>query len=868
MDFQTRLHNAASKDIEAYKVFFKELVETSLSTEEMKQIVSLLEDINDTDPDFVKEAALYQQSLLNNFDNEFLAANYYLLIIALLKTENFADVALCLKEALNKCTDDDDSFDYGICICENIRMIISDNDLSQDAIIVLYKLISDYYLKINQEDEAVDVMISAACRFSSLKATQSAYRLIYEIEKMLWKRGKSNLLGPVYAALAEAAVSENDYPFADEMYKKSFEVFEQNNQKIPIGTSLNYATVFIRMNNPLAAIGIYDKILQNDLETESSITDFIIQYHKGICWKDAGEENKAKEIFEGLESTADNIEIQVRQDINLDILESLIDYSLCYSLLIAKLGKNSKALSLLEKSIYLIELLLNSIFRPHYKRGIREKYNNRILSVTDYIIEKTPSNKLLFTFCYLKKNSQTDWLSILSWMKNIHSNSDIAKEELIGINAAFRSLEEIGGVLMSGFKEKYDDPFQNPNLLELGLIDTPENVLPWQVFESEVHMLSKKFNLRNCFDENKTDDLVSILKEKISNGLIILFSFLRKSGYVVYQISSEKKKEIVIPYNQNSKYYYASLKEYQIGQNRSRFLKNLENLADDIKLASNELIEEISKSDARGIYFFPNVLDSYFPFIQSLLSESNISDKLKNGDFFIQICPLMYQKDLRDNKFDKVSIIKNDDQKLELFDEEVAILDKNFSCSVKLKDLSGIEVDTDVVHIVSHGQPISHFTDAAYSFLSNGSMHLYDFSGLREMPIKLIYINACNAGETVNKNFQKTFITHELTGFTTASLQNTGAFVLSSHWPTLDLASYLFAKIFYNYLLTIKNVQIAHSRAIWTLKNENKSYFLKFLEEIEDPRIRNKKINNFNSAPDKPFDHLFLYSGMLLHGLI
>ncbi|QPH37890.1 hypothetical protein [Pedobacter endophyticus] len=91
---------------------------------------------------------------------------------------------------------------------------------------------------------------------------------------------------------------------------------------------------------------------------------------------------------------------------------------------------------------------------------------------------------------------------------------------------------------------------------------------------------------------------------------------------------------------------------------------------------------------------------------------------------------------------------------------------------------------------------------------------------------------------------------------------------MASQWPTLDLVPFLYAKLFYSNLKEDKNIRSAYSKTIWQIKNETREFFEQLIIEIADEKIRHRRLNGISMAPEKPFDNIFLYSGMLLYGLI
>ncbi|WP_145859674.1 CHAT domain-containing protein [Pedobacter suwonensis] len=867
MEFHLKLADACKHGIEAYKLFFAKIIKEGLDEHKIKEIVCLLEDINDDNPSFVKEAASLQLTLSKEEHGSTIVASYYLLITALIKLKLFHDMPNILRLALEACLADDHGYHYGVIICQNIKKNLTDNDLSQDSILIVLKIVSDYYLSIDQIEEAIAVKLSAVRIFAGARASQSAYRLVNEIEHKVIDRDKEELLAPVYAALAEAGVSEDDHVFAEEVFNKSHALYKKYKIEIPFGTMTNYATVKIRLKKPEEALKIYREIIKGKHGQIDRYREFFINYHMGICYKDLGKLQKAEKIFTGLEAFSLEFQVALKRNIDTSYIEGLIDYLLCFSLVLALQKHYSKSLLILLRCIKNIEILLSTVFRPHFKRGLREKYVNRILSIIDFLAEELPTEKLLPIFCYLKQNSQSDWLAVNSWMEHINSTGHVPTEELQRINTTFKILQDEGGVLMIGFNEKYDDPFQNPNLLELELAPVPENLLPWQEFESAARALITKYKLPDIYKRG-ANAMAELIQGKIKEGIIVLFGFFRSRGNVVYTIDTEKRASLAVPYEQKARNFIQSTGEYQRGAKKDSFVNDLLFYTEEIKSHLDPLILAAVQTDAKGIYYFPSVFDAAFPIVQTLLSDTRISSRLKVGNFFIQVCPLMYQAKTMDFDFDKVAIIQRGENALELFQEEVVALKRNFEQVSEHQDLHSLSGDVDLIHIISHGQPISIFSDPGFSTLNENHLHLFSFSKIESKKLKLVYFNACNAGDTINRNHQKIYSTHELAGFTTASLQNNGTLVMASQWPTLDLVSFLYAKLFYSNLKEDKNIRSAYSKTIWQIKNETREFFEQLISEIADEKIRHRRLEGISMAPEKPFDNIFLYSGMLLYGLI
>lgn len=871
MNTVQKLKQLINSDILEYEEELENIIGNGFSAAEFDEFDDYLLELVNTNPSLVKEISSINLKAFKKTKNVFwIGYTYNTLLNSLVYSESIEQILPYFKESLILCIENKKMFSVGHSICSNLKN--SYNLFKQDELIEIIKLSIDFYKSYNKNKHAIKNMIHASLIFSGFGAYQSAYRLLSDAENLCVEKSMQQLHANVIATLATVAMEEGDFPYAEGAFQKSFQYYKSINKKIPFENLFNWGTILIRTNKYAEAEETYNFIKSN----YSKQKDQRVDLNLAIAYKNQGKYDLALSILNGIES-------QIEQD---EYSEWKIEFYIISSNTFALNSQYDDAVIYLDKSVFAIEKYLDTVSRLHYRRGVREKYYRRIIDIVEIVFPKAKPLNLLNTFIYLKKNSQSDWLAIIEWVKQVNTNQKIEKEDLSQLNDKYTRLINFGGVITASFREKYDDPFESPSIGSKNDFIPPAFHIPWQEFTLTVQKLVVKYDLVSPYELNSIKTIRNRIIEKNNSGSVILFIFLVAGKYKIYNISSDKTNiyeielDIIIEYAEHLQSYRNPKNQNGLlGEStKDKFRGSLESVTMRLSYIFNDLIDLIITEGKKTITIIPDIFDTFLPLSATFFSIDELVDLFHSGNLSIEHIPVMFVGSQINSHFDFGTVITNSHDSLDLFEEECKLVEDHFKSNFQsilvnkensLRKWTAKLKKTDCVHIISHGRPISFYTDPAYAALDTESLYLESFQEIfQDSKCKLFILNACNSADTVNRNFHKNFKSYESVSYVSILLQNRKSKVIAAQWPELDTFSFVFTSVFYDKLQSA-TIEVAFSQTLSEIRKSNKDYFFNVISKIENETIREKKEKMIEYAnSEQPFDRVLMYGCLNFYSLL
>ncbi|WP_214071838.1 CHAT domain-containing protein [Mucilaginibacter sp. dw_454] len=877
IDFLQQLEFSICNGVDAFRSFIERQLENGLPDDRFEALIGYLEDLPEREAALSAQLSTIIMDLFATSDDPSrVGLVWHFVILSNLYKLEPATLIKNLNRALHFCAQEPVAYGSGHMICQNTWTTVDIEVIGEDSLLLIDKAIIDYYRAINEIPETLKFIFHAVNVFSRQGAFQSAYRMLDDAERMVVDADRPDLHIEVMLALAGVCVEENDNEYALEVYDKAFEALREADEIIPEHQRFNYATLNMRLRHTEKALGIFTELAKT--VTTDQHQKLRIGYHIGICQKDLEKWDEALVTFRSLQMLAGDISTEIEKDLDLYLCEMLIDYEICYALILAKNDEANVALSYVKSAVGRIEVTMRFTIRPHFRRGIRTKYYSRILEVTDGIFLRVKVVDLLPILIYLKKNSQSDWLTILSWVSYMNDRSEVSDADKRRLNHIIERLHDHSGMVISNFKEKYDDPFEYASQIENIFSDEElaTSKIPWQDLALLTDELTQRYQITPPFSFNGLEELQQVAVNKLNTGHILIFVFLTRSGFTLYSLNSERQARNVIEWY-DIRSYPKALQEYRRGGSRASFKEVFLDATAYIDEILTPTWSELNIRDKNGIYIFPGLLDAFLPLAPSCLLNAGIMERTASGDFSIAQCPVMYPLQLTTGTFEKFVVLINEKDELPLFSEEAAVVKNLFKDTFILevtedKDIQdGMERinPADAVHFITHGTPISNYKDPYYARLSSDAFSLLTLKNFHTARHRLYLMNSCNAADTINGNLFNIQTTHEITGFITILMQNQKAMIIAPQWPLMDILAYVFSSLFYNDLAQHHDIKKAFSKAIYVLATADRPFFISLLEHIGDQHIKAQKIDLLQKVTDDlPFSNLFFYSAFNLYSLL
>lgn len=858
----------------AFKKFLKKNIINRNSEFRYSSLITALERLAETSPKkCVDLSDILHTVVLKTKNRSLIGMSWYFRIVSLVCFPEIDRLLRNLNKAFTYCKSSKDLNSAGLAICKKLISVFPSGIFSEDLQLTMIKQIIDYCLKTNQIEEAVEAMIEASDIFSRRGAFPSAYRILNDADELAKSYNLNNLLVNVYYAIARACIREPDLGFAYDSYIKAFKLSKSLKIVITDNDRYNFALLLMRLGRTNAALKLFNK-LSHPKNMAEPIT-FIAAYHAGICLKHLGQWDDAETIYRGLGIEAEELRRGLNQNFNVQGNDIITEFDISFAGVLAHNGHIADAIYHLNLGVSGIEKSLWQTLRPHFKKGFRKGFESRLLNIINQLWSKVSPSDLLPVLISLKKNTQSDWISILKWQKQLNKIAEIKDDEIDKVRRLIKQLNEFGGSVIGYFNEKYDDPFDVLGQTNDYNKNREFSELPWQDFAVVSDELITKYALSPVSDFDKNDELVEKLLQKLNDGQILLFSFLHEGYSTIFTLTDNRIFQTKIDFTDLFP-YMSSLTSYRLGSSsRADFIPEYTATIKMVQEKLSPVWNEIDFKIKKGIHIFNGIADSFLPLSQSCLLNSEVLAAMDRGVFVLVQCPIMAAGKTIQTPFESAEVLINNNDKLPFFEEETKAIVSLFSnvtvCEVDNDVVIDNNIDTigkaDIIHVVTHGRPLSIYKDTINASISQEVFSISSLKRLYSSTNRLYMLNSCNAADSANVSLLNTKPSNEIVGYITVLLQNQQSMVIAPQWPLMDTLSYVFSVMFYRNLKHEPDIPKAFAKTISKLSTAQYSYFQELLEIMFDKKLMVEK-QKMLSGSSQPFNSIYLYGSFNLYALI
>lgn len=360
-------------------------------------------------------------------------------------------------------------------------------------------------------------------------------------------------------------------------------------------------------------------------------------------------------------------------------------------------------------AIDLIENQLSIISRLHYRRGIREDYIIRINQIILSCIESATIEEIIDLLVFSKLNSFSDWLSVLDWYKEIKNGSSVISEVKEDIGNKIEGLISFGTPILYGFREKYDDPFEDIENPGIPLFESTNYSNMWREFNFSMTKIINTIKYKQPYKYSSVnyvrDEVLLGLKENKS----YIFVYVN-NGFIIFINLTKNQVNVAKTDMRNYIKYIRLLDMYRFKEATFReFTDELQNYIDILSKNLNTMINHIVNIAPNEVIIIPDKLVYTVPIVPVLLEHDDFRQKIKQGEIKIKYCSVLYKSKEKVTKIKHgIGLITSADD-LPLLDEEMLIPMKYLDIqSWKISNLSDGKLNykdeevknTDVIHMV------------------------------------------------------------------------------------------------------------------------------------------------------------------------
>jgi len=871
------LEKAIYGEVGQYSTVLKDALSNSISDTYLDEIDDILLELCERDPDRVEQICYINLEHYHKYYRELLYG-YTLntLLKALIIKKETQKIMQYFVQSI-KFSIDNDLYEVGKSITENVKNAFRPDIFKQDECLEILNYNVRFFKKFEKYSECITSMCDAAFYFSSLGASQSAYRILAHAQDIAINNNLLKDQAKILEAQSIVAYEEQDFQYAEKHFEKAINLLNHLKEPVPESLLTNLATAKMNLGKYKDAKLIFKNIVNANNFSDASVKCQVMM-NLSVCQRETGEIENAINAIEEIISSFDK----------LSNLELQIEAHLIASKTYIKANNYQESLRHLTLSVKLIDDQLNGVNRLHYRRGIRERYISRIKSLLFELPHTGNIEEILSPLIFTKCNVFSDWLSVLDWCENIFQDKSIEDKIRVELREKLEKVINLGAPVLYGFREKYDDPFES--LVEFAdnkemkkIFKAAAYHLPWQEFDLIMQDIQNNITCKSPFENSTITTIEETIRNKISTGAYLLFVFTDAKYCHLISIFKEQYRIISFPSRPFIVFYVMLLKyqkrEVTIRQLISELSKSIQRLSDNFR----DLFDDITKFKPTELIIFPDSKSNMLPMIPTIISNEKARVLLKESGFKIKYCPILYKQTNQYIQSQNFFGIWDSSNNLLLSKEELELASNILELKKHhILDLSESEINpndpnlkhADIIHIAKHGYPISNFTDPVFATvagpLSKNSVSLEEIQRVFwEYNYNTVVLNACDTSDITNRNYFKSFKTNEVISYSSIFLLNRKSEVISTSWPVSDIVAYIFSFIFYKNLSKGYSLASAYSLSIVNLFGITKDEILKILSHIKNNRVKEQEINQFINLKGKyPFRNLYCYGGYILNSLL
>lgn len=725
-----------------------------------------------------------------------------------------------------------------------------------DRIPKVISQVESVFQHYGKKEEIIDLYIQSAFIYSRHGASQAAYRCVVDAEKIAHELQSLPLLALCYSALNAIACEEPDFRWAIDVGEKALCAYQQSELNAPANLLSNLGMAHMNIDELEQAANYFERALSHEnlnFELES-----VIKVNLSICLRRQNRLSEAEAVQAAAESTA--------------LIEDNPEFAIEFAFSAAKLACINSDIPMLIQRLHdaskQLDLLLSDVLRLHHRRGLRERYIIRIEALLHSLptIGNTPD--ALLPVVATRGNAMADWLAILDWAEQFRTRANIPQELAVQIDYILNNIRNIGAPHLYGFLEKYDDPWEPIHYASI-----------WDEFSllcSKIMELDQPHPLARASTQNH----VTLCQSRLAQGHCLMATTYAGEEALLWYFIRDQYKRVAIPLQPLVKWHSTQLEYANGSKNRSDFIREIENLTNDLSVLLDPVFEDIANENCISIRYIEDALRD-IPLMLFAKRNTKLTARMTEGEFQIRLVPAMVEPLVDNSPISVATAIFDSEEDLLLAEYEgeaftqAAGLNPPLHLSSKSDDnwISQIS-SSDVLLVSTHGHSLAFFSDAYLAQFGNpNESHIINVASLQkiapDLPIRLAILNTCYSGSSSSRNYQKRFRTSDSVAIPNLFLLNRRAVALAGSWKISDTASFIVAHLIGEGLKQNYELSTAVARAIAYLPSMTRSKTVAILTKILPESIQDEAICRLNSAPEQGlFSHPYFSAGLAIHGLL
>lgn len=774
-----------------------------------------------------------------------------------------AEFIECLRLGLQFAIDNEMA-STGKSLCKNSGNAFKPEVLGRDNCIEVFKLRYHFYLACEEWTLAIKELLPAAFYFSSFGAFPAAYRAIREAQNIA--RAHSLFAEQVHILEAHAIVAreDGDLPSARDHFEKAINLLNAIGQPVPAHLRVNLATTKMNLESFDEALREFTDVL-SDANASSDVTASVrhgILINVSVCQRELKDLAGAEATIKSVLSEIPEFEVENRIEANLVAARTF--------------RRNDTArmqTHLVEAVKQLEQTFGNCVGRPHYRSGVRGQFLSRVKRLLFEFPDQGEASGVIDVLAFMRQSVLVEWASLLDWQDSVGNSPVIDGALRQQLRTSFEKVVQTGAPILFWYHEKYDDPFEDPEGH-----DVSSRTQRWNDFN-----ICLKNIERQCGLAPYAGASVAAIANRFTLTLaneVLLFVVFAGESWRFISLCGDRYWNADIPAELVYSFKQELHRDQKGALNHSGISRAISALQSVIGKALKGVFAIIAKSSNRGIVILADHLSVDLPIIGAIVANPALRSRLGDGTLTVRCSPIAYERKPVDTINSYFGIWDSRSELLSPHEELTASARLLRVSRSTILDLANGSLDSsrgelaraDMIQIATHGEPLSKFTDPHFAELS-GTGRAFCFEEIQrsfwQYNYQMAIVNVCYASDPTIQRMGEPMKTDDIIGYPSMLLLNRRSRVIAPLWGTFDIVGFIMSYFFAEGLSQDHSSSVAYSMAVARMFDITREELLSTLAKIEDPTLREQKLQQFGRSKDPhPLQHPYCYGAYALHTML
>lgn len=711
--------------------------------------------------------------------------------------------------------------------------------------------------RYGQHERVAHIYLDAASLYSSHGAFEPAYRCLGEAEEIANSLDSLALRARCFTIQMSVACEKNDYSVGVTMGEMAINAYQALAETPPAMLVGNLGVAYMNVNQEGKAVGYFELALAS-----TDCTDYMAITLRGnlsVCLRRCSRPVEAETVLAIAEAAlTDGAQNE----------EGLLEISLSGAKLAVARQDALLLIKRLHDASHHLDRILSDVLRLHHRRGIRERYITRIEGLLRALPPSGSATDALLPIIATRGNAMGDWLTILSWARDVGRSWPASDETVQRLNHALQSIRQIGAPHLYGFTEKEDDAWNVFNAAR-----------SWDDLSNIAAIIHSQSVGRPLDFANAQHQSALCLSRLTAGHCLMVMTYAGESALLWYFIGGQYKR-ISIPLSPMKEWHAAQLEYAQQLMSRSRFISALTTLISSLAPSLDAVFSEIAGAGCKSVRFIEDCFNDV-PLIEFALRNSELWARMAEGDFEVRMVPAVIEAiEVESPLLTTAAIVDRTENLLLAPYESTAFTQAAGLAPAALMeadghaDLEDLMGKYDALIVSTHGHSLKFFTDAYFAHLGSAEHpHPISVAAMQvaapNLQLRLALVNTCFSGTRSSRNFQKSFRTSDSVALPNLFLLNRKAIALGGMWKISDTACFTLTYLVGEGLKLGLEPSTAVARAVAKVRLSTRTSVANILKINLPESLQAEALKRISGAPEVGiFSSPYITAGFTIHGLL